>query len=430
MKQKIKQFHTRIKSSISSKDENALLGAGILFFFFAAISAVFNYLYHLFMGRMLGPEDYGILGSLFAIIYIASFSTQTFNLVIAKQVAEFNGKNQLGKVKSLFYAGFKKTVLFGLIGLGVYLLLTPFIADFMNISSYSEIIIVGITTFFLFLGVLFTGILNGLQKFVWQNNSGFVSTVLKFVLAILFVFIGFKINGALTAILIGTIATVIIAYIPIKSTLKEIKEQPFDSKKVYLYAIPVFFASMIFIFIITLDQILVKHYFSSSDAGIYAAAGMIGKMIWFGSSFLISPLFPKLVSLRSKGKDTSKLFFKVILYTTTLVVLGCLIFYVAPTFIVTLLYGEAYLDSIPLILLFGISLGIYSIIQIFMTYNLAIEKYSFVYVFTIGIIFEILGIFLFHSTLMDIIKIVLITNVFILISFLIINKDDLLNNFK
>jgi O-antigen/teichoic acid export membrane protein len=153
-------------------------------------------------------------------------------------------------------------------------------------------------------------------------------------------------------------------------------------------------------------------------------------MIWFGSSFLISPLFPKLVSLRSKGKDTSKLFFKVILYTTTLVVLGCLIFYVAPTFIVTLLYGEAYLDSIPLILLFGISLGIYSIIQIFMTYNLAIEKYSFVYVFTIGIIFEILGIFLFHSTLMDIIKIVLITNVFILISFLIINKDDLLNNFK
>jgi len=430
MKQKIKQFHKTIKSSIYSKDENALLGAGILFFFFAAISAVFNYLYHLSMGRMLGPEDYGILGSLFAIIYIASFSTQTFNLVIAKQVAEFNGKNQLGKVKSLYYAGFKKTILFGIIGLGIYLLLTPTIASFMNIPSYSEIIIVGIITFFLFIGVLFTGILNGLQKFVWQNNSGFVSTVLKLVLAILFVFIGFKINGALTAILIGTIATIVIAYIPIKSTLKNIKEQPFDSKKVYLYAIPVFFASMIFIFIITLDQILVKHYFSSSDAGIYAAAGMIGKMIWFGSSFLISPLFPKLVSLKSKGKDTSKLFFKVILYTTTLVVLGCLVFYIAPTFIVTLLYGEAYLDSIPLILMFGICLGIYSIIQIFMTYNLAIEKYSFIYVFAIGIIFEIAGIYLFHNTLMDIIKIVLITNIFILVSFLIINKNDLLNNIK
>lgn len=110
--------------------------------------------------------------------------------------------------------------------------------------------------------------------------------------------------------------------------------------------------------------------------------------------------------------------------------MGCLVFYIAPTFIVTLLYGEAYLDSIPLILMFGICLGIYSIIQIFMTYNLAIEKYSFIYVFAIGIIFEIAGIYLFHSTLMEIIKIVLITNIFILVSFLIINKNDLLNNIK
>lgn len=426
MRQKIRQIHSNIKSSIYSKDENALLGAGIIFFLFSIFTAGFNYLYHLFMGRMLGPEDYGILGSLFAIIYIASFSTQTFNLVIAKQVAEFEGKNQKGKIKNLFYAGFKKTVFFGFIGLGIYLLLTPFIADFMKIQSYSEIIIVGITSFFLFLGVLFTGILNGLQKFFWQNNSSFVSIALKFLLAVLFVFIGFKINGALAAILLGTVAGIIIAYIPIKSYFKNIEKQPIEGKKIYLYAVPVFFASMFFIFLITFDQILVKHYFSSSDAGIYAAAGMIGKMIWFGSSFLISPLFPKLVSLKSKGKDTSKLLSKAIFYTTALVILGCLVFYIAPTFIVTMLYGQAYVQSIPLILMFGISLGIYSIIQIFMTYNLAIEKYSFIYMFAVAAILEVLGIYMFHNTLVEILKVLLITNIFVLASFLIINRNDLI----
>jgi O-antigen/teichoic acid export membrane protein len=410
--------------------DEKILNAGLIFLFFSAVGSIFNYLYHLFMGRMLGPEQYGILGSLFAIIYIVSFSTSTFNLVISKHVAEFSAKDEKRKIKSLFQRAFKKTIIFGIIGLGIYFLFIPLIASFMNITSYLGLIIVGIIAYFSFITILFIGTLNGLQKFVWQNCSNTFSTFLKLAVAVILVYLGFSVGGALTGILVGTIAAVFIAYIPIKKEFKNIKPERFDAKSVYFYAVPVFLASILSVLMITFDQILVKHYFSSADAGIYAAAGMIGKIIWFGSSALIGPLFPKIVSLKSKSrsKDASKLLIKVLVYTATLAIMGCIIFAIAPTFITNTLYGSQYIAAIPLILMFGIAMGLFALIQILMTYNLAIENYKFIYIFALALIAEVIGIIMFHSSLSDVVKVVLIANIFTIICLLIINREDLLNH--
>ena len=421
------------KKSNSNNKESSLFKAGLLFMFFSAIVSVMNYLYHLFMGRMLGPHDYGVLGSLFAIIYIVTFATSTFNLVISKQVAEFKGKNQLGKIKKLINLSMKRTAIAGIFGMVLFILATPFIADFMNIESYSGIILVGVIAYASFLSVLLSGALNGMQKFVSQNISSFTSVFLKLGVAIFLVWLGYSVNGALGAIVLGTAAGMFIAYLPLRSQLKNSKEESIDLKKSYRFAVPVFFASMFAIFLITLDQILVKHYFSSEQAGIYAAAGNIAKIIWFGSSFLIAPLFPKIVESKAKGKNTSNLLTKSLIYISVIIFAGCAMYFIAPTFIVNLLYGSQYLAAVPLIGMFGLALGIFSLLQILMTYNLAIEKYGFIYIFLAGIIAEVAGIYMFHSNLGEIVKIILITNLAVLVSCIIYNKNDILgdlNNLK
>jgi O-antigen/teichoic acid export membrane protein len=143
-----------MKKSISNKSrinpevhDTSLIKAGIIFFVFSIIISVFNYLYHLVMGRMLGLEEYGVLGSLFAIIYIVTFSTSTFNLVISKNVAEFNLKDKR-KIKYLFYKSFNLIAIIGLVLLSVFIALTPFIADFMNLSGITSLIIVGVIAYF------------------------------------------------------------------------------------------------------------------------------------------------------------------------------------------------------------------------------------------------------------------------------------------
>ena len=153
-------------------------------------------------------------------------------------------------------------------------------------------------------------------------------------------------------------------------------------------------------------------------------------MIWFGSSALVGPLFPKIVNLKSKGKDTSKMLIKALAYTATLATLGSIVFAIAPTFIMNISYGSQYSAAVPLVLMFGIAMGLFSLIQVLMVYNLGIGNYKFIYVFAAAVILEIIGIVMFHSNLQEVVKILLITNIFIVINMLILNRDDLLNHIK
>jgi O-antigen/teichoic acid export membrane protein len=95
-----------------------------------------------------------------------------------------------------------------------------------------------------------------------------------------------------------------------------------------------------------------------------------------------------------------------------------------PNLVVTILYGEAYLSIVPLLGLFSLSLAIFSLIQVFATYNLAVERYKFLIILFIGFAIEALGIYFFHNNLGEIVKTVFISNVFILISLLIYNRKE------
>jgi len=404
--------------------KNELFNAGLIFLIGSFLVSIFNYLYHLFMGRMLGPVEYGILGSLFAIIYISTFATGTFNKVISKSVSEFHSKEQKGFLTYLVKRGLYKVSLYGFVVLILFCLATPFIANFMNLDSITGLIITGIVAYLSLILTLFIGVLNGMQKFVWQNASSIVSSFLKVTIAVILVMIGFGVNGALFAIIIGTIAGIFVCYYPIKNSLKNTIKEKFDTKAIYKYAIPVFIASFFSILLITLDQILVKHYLTSHDAGLYAAASNIGKIIWFGSGFLVGALFPKIVSLKSQNKDTSTILIQGILMTLFLASIGCIVYFITPTFIVNILYGKDYIEIVPLIGLFGIGMAFYSLIQIMINYNLAVEKYGFIYIIIIGFIIEIAGIITYHQTLLDIVKIFTVSNALILGGILIYNIND------
>jgi len=405
--------------------EHGLLRAGSIFLAGSIAVAVFNYLYHVFMGRMLGPGDYGILGSLFAIIYIIAFSTKTFGLVLSKFSAEFHGKNEFGNLKSLVKRSFKKLACLGAIVLILFFAVSPFIAEFMHLDSISGIVIVGFIAYFSVLFAILTGALNGLQKFVWQNIAIVVSIFIKFFLAIILVYFGMGVNGALIAIMLGLVLGIFIAELPLSKLLKGIEARRFDSKRIYAFFTPAFLSILFPILLITLDHILVKHFFTSVDAGIYTASGNIGKIIWFSSGFFIYAMYPKIIELKSKNKETKKLLEKTLLYTTFLAMGGVFIYFLVPEFLISIIYGSQYLSASPLIGIFGLSLGVYSISQVLIYYNLAVEKYGFLFFLFIGLVIEILGIISFHKTLLQILIWVLAANIFNLISLLIFIKSEL-----
>src|SRR3989338_288780 len=140
----VKHVLKKMGDTISNLKQDELVRAGGIFFIGSLSVAVLNYFYHVFMGRMLGPAEYGVLGSLFAIIYLTTFAGNTFSRVTSKFSAEFKGKKQDIALKYLIKKGLLKVSFYGLISFVIYLSLVPFIAKFMNLDNYTGLIIVGV----------------------------------------------------------------------------------------------------------------------------------------------------------------------------------------------------------------------------------------------------------------------------------------------
>jgi len=403
-----------------------LLKPMIIFLIGSFSVGILNYLYHLFMGRMLGPSDYGILGSLFAILYLAGFAGGTFSKVISKYTSEFNNKEQEYARKYIIRRGLFKVLIYGLIVLCIYFIFIPKIAHFMGIEGYTGLILIGIIGYFSIIESIIIGALNGLQKFAYQNALPFISSTIKICLAVFLVYKGFGVNGALVPILIGSSITLSLGILLLRKELNFKIREKIDTRKIYIYAIPVLIASILPLITITLDQILVKHLFSSIEAGYYAAAGNIAKIIWFGSGFLGFMIFPKIVQLRAQKKEVSKLLIRGLAYTSFFALIGSGILMAAPRSIILIMYGSAYLSISPFVGIFGLTLGLFSINQILIIFNLALEKYKFLWIIFAGVLLEIVGIFIFHSSLTDIVKINLLTQLFILIGILIYNRKEII----
>mgnify|MGYP003565942060 CR=1 FL=1 len=60
------------KRSLEFLNHDNLLKHSSIMFIATLIGSACNYLFQLYMGRALGPADYGVFGSLFAIFYILS----------------------------------------------------------------------------------------------------------------------------------------------------------------------------------------------------------------------------------------------------------------------------------------------------------------------------------------------------------------------
>src|SRR3989344_4146763 len=80
-------------------NHNHLLHHSLIILAGAMIVNLLNYAYQLVMGRLLGPEEYGVLGALFSLIYIITFSFGTLKTVVMRFSAGYIAKKKLGKVK-------------------------------------------------------------------------------------------------------------------------------------------------------------------------------------------------------------------------------------------------------------------------------------------------------------------------------------------
>jgi O-antigen/teichoic acid export membrane protein len=386
----------------------ALLKSFSIVFFGSFAVSVLNYLFHLVTGRMLGPIVYGELVALIALITIFGVPFSAVGLSINKEVSRLKTLGKNNEISYLLNKYAKRFFLIGLGLIGLFILVSPFLAGFLHTTPVL-IIIVSLSLIGYSVGAIVTSSLNGLQKFPQSMISGFLNASSKLIFAISAIFLGYGLIGSVLSFAIGGIIGIIISLWFLRKEIKEKQNKSKFSLKTNIVWIMV--ALVCFNALINLDLVLAQHFLTGTDAGLYAAASEIGKIIFFMVGSLSIVLIPKAMEQKTNKIDSRIFLFKTIALSFVIALIGLIGYFLLPHLVVSLLYGPKYVGIEGIILITGITMTFFSISSLLINYFIAVERKKFVLLMMFFIILEIILITLFHSSFEEVALMVLISNV-------------------
>lgn len=385
-----------------------------------------NYLYHLIMGRMLGPANYGELAALISLIGLFGIVPASMNLVIIKYVSSAKNKQEVNNLVSwLKSKAFQVSVGFFL----VILIASPVIYSFLNISKISYLFLIALSFLFSLQALLNRSILQGLLKFKEMVFSVLAENTVRLSISALLVFIGFRVGGAMLAFVISALLGWYVTNFYLRFYSKKNPNLSPDVKSMVMFTIPVLIQSFSTTSLYSSDVILVKHFFSSHDAGIYAALSTLGKIIFFGAGPIGAVMFPIVAQRQARGQNFRKIFVYSFLLTGMLAVIISILYWFFPRIAIGLLYGSAYVGDANLLVWFGLFMSLFTLSSLLISYSLSLGKTRVVLIPLVISLLQIIAIWFYHQSLFTVILISTLISALLLVSLLIylsFNRKELL----
>lgn len=373
------------------------------------IGSVFSYLFTFAMARTLGPSDYGVLASLLSFFYIAASATGVITTVSNRFTSQFEATKQTDKILGLWTYLSKRLFILGTIIALLIFMLSPQIARFLNISGTSSFIPLVFTLIVYFLIPVNRGILLGKQKFADFTFNGIVETFFKLLLALVFVWAGMKVFGAMLGVFLGALSAYLVSFLPLKQIFKSTKSV-FESKKhLKNYSLQVLAAVVLTTVLLNVDVILVKHFFAAEPAGKYAALSAAGKIVFLLNASVSGAMFPLISERFEKGSKHWRLLLGSLLLILAISVLVLAVYFVAPALVIRILFGSQFVDISSHLAIFGFAVLIYSLMFALVQYFLSTRQKFFLLPLSLVVALQLILLWIYHDSIISIIKILILT---------------------
>ena len=332
-----------------------------------------NYLYNLILGRMLGPTAFADAALLITLLLVLSFVGMTFQLVTTKFNILFSGEQWIAFENYMQ----KYAVIFGF---AIGALLFFFSQDLQQLfntqsSTMFKVFAIGIPLYFVM--SVKRGKFQGKQDYAGLSvtyQSEMWSRLLITLALLLFV----PMNPAFL-VAVGIVLSFVFGLVPVRfkkisfSASKVLTSE--NKKKVTTFILLTAGYELTQIIINNSDVLLVKHYFNSLDAGLYASLALIGRVVYFVAWMFVMLLLPAVIEKRKEGKRTAPILFKYVGYISLLSVVIVAACYIFPETIISLMFGDAYLAMSSLLWQYALATSLFAISNIFAYYFLSLDYY-------------------------------------------------------
>ena len=387
--------------------KSKLLGGSLTLLAGSGLVGVTNLVYNVAAARLLGPSGFAHATAVYTILMLMSGITLSFQVVCAKYVAKTTSPEERAIVFATLH---QRSWLAGIsIGLLLFLVERPLTA-YLNLPDPVLISLLALgTAFYVPLGVR-RGYIQGIHAFGPLAVNFMLEGLVRVGGVFLLIGLGMGVRGAVFASVIAVIVSYFAALPSPGLTIFSFRKIVVSFRE-GLQAI-VFFSGQTVIN--NFDIILVKHFFPPAEAGFYAAIALVGRLVNMCAWSVVNTMFPV-----SAGADNSEeREGNPVLFTSLLLVffiLSVLIFglWLVPSFLWRTLFGAHFsLDDYgalaPLLILYAITTGIYSLSSVIITYEMSrkIANTSWLQLAFSGAL--AFGIYILHQTLRQVILVQLV----------------------
>lgn len=372
----------------------------------------FAYIYHVVFGRLLDPSLYGELAATFSITGMIASALTFIGLVIVKFVSSSDSKNESGKLFSWFVT--RGALLGGILCL-LFLLFTPQLSTFLHINP-AIVYFIGPVVFLSVITLIYKSFLQGLIQFKENILIINIEMIGKLIFGLIFVYLGFGVLGAMIGLFVSYIVGVLLgAYFLRGYKVRKVSTVSVDTKKLFDYSLPILISSIAINSLLLLDLILVKHLFTPYEAGIYASVATLGKIIFFGTAPVASVMFPLVSKKHSQGESYTKVFLLSMGLTLCIAIGVITIFLITPDLIIQSVYGNKYDEARDYLAWYGLFILLFTLASLLLNFYLSIGKTKIISVAVITALSQVIGIWFYHESLLQVISVSILSSLFFFI---------------
>jgi O-antigen/teichoic acid export membrane protein len=388
---------------------DALVRNNAIFLSGSVAAGAFGYVFHFAVGRLLGPASYGIVASAVAALYLLTLPSLVIQTVSTRFTSVLAAQHDLGPARRLLVRLNAATLIVG-VPLALSLLLgRSAVAHFLRIADQRVIVILALSAVVALVLSANRGALQGLRRFGALSTNLVTDMATRVLVGAGLVLAGLGTVGALLGVLVGPG----VAYVQSVLLLRELRrargQGTVSLLAVARYAVPTAVAVIGVTYLFNVDVLLAKHYLSSEAAGIYAAASVLARVVYFIGLTIAGVMFPEVATLHARNEAHFHVVDRSLLFLGAVGALLCAAYFAVPGWIV-LPYGQGFAPVGPYLGPFAVALTLLALANLLINYFLSLNSARFIPLLLGACLLETGLITAFHDDPGRILAMVLLTS--------------------
>jgi O-antigen/teichoic acid export membrane protein len=387
--------------------QDPVIRNGLIYLTGSVVVGLFGYVFHFETGRLLGPAGYAVVASAVAALYLLTLPVVGLQLVSARFTSIAVARNQGSTILPMLLRITGYSLVAGVPILALLVIFSNQVAQFLNLTDNRVVYALALAGLATLVVTINRGAIQGLRRFVALSVNMLIDLAGRLVLAGAFILLGFGALGAVAAIACGPALAYGQSFLLLRRTTTG--SAVVDKVEGLAgYTLLATLASVGTNYLFSADTLLAKHFLSAEAAGIYAASAVLARVVYFLGLAISGVMFPEVATLHARNEAHFHVVDLSLLVVGGMGLAMVAIYFLFPN-LVLLPYGSSFAPARTYLGVFAVALTMLALGNLLINYFLSIARKSFLVPLLLGCILETVLIAFFHSSIFQILTMVLIS---------------------